>query len=264
MIAAERVSVAYGSRVVLRDVSLDVGAGELVALVGPNGAGKSTLLRVLSGEQKPLTGEVRFGGRSIASLRLADLARRRAVVPQHSSLDFPFRVREVVLMGRTPHIHRSGASRDRLLVDEALAAVGLEGLAERSYVQLSGGERQRVHLARAMTQIAEPQPDGRALLLDEPVASLDLAYQRRVLEVARKLAGEGVAVLAVLHDLNLAAQYADRIALLAQGSVCACGTPATVLTEAQLTDVYGTPVTVVDHPCAECPLVVNVPARVAS
>ncbi len=263
MIVADGVSVAYGPRVVLRDVSLEVRAGEVVALVGPNGAGKSTLLRVLSGEHRSITGEVRYDGRAIGSLKLIDLARRRAVVPQQSALDFPFKVREVVLMGRTPHVHRLGATNDEEVVARSLSAVGLDSFGERSYLHLSGGERQRVHLARALTQIAEPVESGRALLLDEPVANLDLAHQHRVLDVARKLAGEGVAVLVVLHDLNLAAQYADRIAILARGSVCACGTPATVLTEDQLSSVYETPVTVVDHPCAACPLVVNVPARLA-
>lgn len=261
MIVANRVSVAYGARVVLREVSLQIDSGEVVVLVGPNGAGKSTLLRVLSGDLPPLSGEVSFDGRPIRSLKLTELARRRAVVPQQSGLDFPFRVREVVLMGRIPHLHRSDARRDGAVVEATLAKVGLDGFAERSYLHLSGGERQRVHLARALAQIAEPGPRGSALLLDEPVASLDLAHQHRVLGIARDLAARGVAVMAVLHDLNLAAQYADRIAILSRGSVCACGAPATVLTEDQLTSVYETPVTVVDHPCADCPLVVNVPAR---
>ena len=259
MIAALGVGVTAGGRVILDEVSIDVVPGAVTALVGPNGAGKSTLLRVVAGDVRATAGAVTLDGTSVAAWKPDALARRRAVLPQDSSLAFPFTAMEVVLMGRTPHARSGSNGRDREIATHALAAVDLAGFEERLYPTLSGGERQRVQLARVLAQVWEN--DGpRALLLDEPVASLDLAQQQRVLLIARDFAREGAAVLVVLHDLNLAAQYADTIALMRGGRMIAAGSPDDVLTSAIVLEVFGVNVQVMPHPCARCPLVVPMPA----
>ena len=261
MIQARGVTVTASSRTLLDDVSLDVAPGTVTALVGPNGAGKSTLLRVIAGDLHESRGSVVIDGKALAAWHPNALARRRAVLPQDSTLAFPFSALEVVLMGRTPHASGGDTVRDRDIALDALEAVDLAGFGERLYPTLSGGERQRVQLARVLAQVWERDGDSaRALLLDEPVASLDLAQQQRVLLVARDFAREGAAVLIVLHDLNLAAQYSDTIALMRGGRMMAAGSPSDVLTSEIVLDVFGVNVQVVPHPCATCPLIVAMPA----
>lgn len=260
MIQARNISVQAANRLLVNDVSLDVVRGTVTALVGPNGAGKSTLLKVLSGDTRHQQGDVTLDGQPLVSWKSSDVARRRGVLPQESGLAFPFTALEVVLMGRTPHLSGGESPRDYEIAKLALHAVDLGGFGERLYPTLSGGERQRVQLARVLAQIWERDEScGRSLLLDEPVASLDLAQQQRVLLLARQFANDGVAVLIVLHDLNLAAQYADRIALMRAGRLIAAGAPSEVLTAEIVRDVFGVAVQVMDHPCASCPLVVALP-----
>jgi iron complex transport system ATP-binding protein len=263
MIAAHGITVRRGAACLLDDVSLSIDTGEVVALVGPNGAGKSTLLNVLAADVAPTSGTVRINNRSVSSYSPKSLARLRAVVPQQSSLDFDFLVHEVVAMGRAPWTD-SAVARDDAIVRASLSMVELESLAIRRYPTLSGGEQQRVHLARAIAQVW-PHADrdatsSRVLLLDEPVSSLDPQHQHRVLQIARAVAEHGVAVLVILHDLNLAVQYADRIALLCGGRLRAVGPSRTILDARVLSDVYGTPFDIVAHPCADCPLIVARPA----
>jgi iron complex transport system ATP-binding protein len=186
------------------------------------------------------------------------------VLPQESALTFPFTVQEVVLMGRTPHERTAGRAEDDAIVCAALEAVECQMLTDRIYTTLSGGERQRVQLARVLAQIwdarSTSQPPGaRYLLLDEPTASLDLAYQHGTLDIARRFARAGVGVLAILHDLNLAAQYADRLAVLQAGRMVALGTPAQVLQPSLIERVFAIPALVMPHPCLECMHVVPVP-----
>lgn len=236
MIAAHTISVRRGGRALLDQVSITAVPGEMVGLLGPNGAGKSTLLRVLAGELVPNAGQVRIDDRPLTAWRPDHLARVRAVLPQSSSLTFPFLVHEVVALGA----HRSLASSevDRRVAD-ALHTVGLTALAERPFTVLSGGERQRVHFARVLTQLADTAPDRPAVcLLDEPVAALDPRHQHEVLRSARGLAARGVAVIVILHDLTLAARYTDRVVLLDQGRVAAAGRPEEVLTSAILERTY--------------------------
>jgi len=246
------VACAYDGRDVLSDVTLRVAPGEFVAVAGPNGSGKSTLLRAMSRVLRPRLGSALLDGCDLYAIPAAQSARAIGVVPQEAPLDFDFTVEEVVLMGRSPHLGRfqSEGERDRAVVREALERTGLGELRRRSVRELSGGERQRVILARAFAQ--EPQ----VLLLDEPTAHLDLAYQAQVLRIAKSLRDEKkTAVLATLHDLNLAAAFADRLVLLSGGKVAAAGTPKEVLVEPVLRAVFGPEVTVRVHPNTGGPLV---------
>lgn len=236
----EGVSAAYGanggvSRPVLRGVSLTVQPGEVVGLLGPNGAGKSTLIKVITKTLKPLEGTVTLRGRELSSYGRFELARELAVVEQKPVLPRGFSVREVVAMGRTPHLRLFGvpSERDRLAVEDALDATELSGLAKRRVETLSGGEVQRVIFARALAQ----QP--RHLLLDEPTSHLDLKYQVELLQYARQQARGGVGVLVVMHDLNLAARSCDRLLMLSAGLVVAEGRPEEVLDEGLIKRVYG-------------------------
>jgi len=256
VLALDNVTVTISGADLLCGVSLGIAAGTVTALVGPNGAGKSTLLAVASGERVPARGTVRLDGKPLAAYAPEALARRRAVLPQEAMLAFGFTGREVALLGRTPH--PTSRAEDERSALRALDAADVLHLAERRYTTCSGGEKQRLHLARVLAQL--DGPDASLLLLDEPTAALDLAHQHRVLAAARRLAhARGLAVVAVLHDLNLAAQYADRIAVLDRGRLAAEGKPADVLTPDVLRAVFGVEVVVVPHPALACPLVVPLP-----
>jgi iron complex transport system ATP-binding protein len=257
MLRLNDVVVQIDDATLIERVSAEVRPGALTAVVGPNGAGKTTLLRVASGELSPGAGTVRLDERPLSAVPEDEQARRRAVLPQASRLHFSFSAREVVLMGRTPHTTDGETEADWQIADAALDAVGMADFADRDFPTLSGGEQQRVHLARALAQIWRPPDDGhRYLLLDEPTASLDLAHQQRVLRTARTLADEGAGVLAVLHDLNLAAQFADHVVLINEGRVHMQGAPDTVFTSSCIHDVFGWPVCVLAHPTLPCPLIV--------
>jgi iron complex transport system ATP-binding protein len=240
MIAARDIMVRAGGRALLAGVSLELRAGEVLVLAGPNGAGKSTLFKVLAGEMAPQSGMATLEGTDLLRLAPSALARRRAVLAQHVALTFPMPVREVVALGRLPW-HGSGeAARDAAAIAAAMREADVTHLAGRAHATLSGGERQRVHLARALAQL-----DGAgmpaALLLDEPTASLDAGHRAALLRLLRRLAGRGLAVLVVLHDLQEAAFVADRVALLEGGRLVACGPPAVALDPALLEQVYGLP-----------------------
>ncbi len=261
-LVARDLTVRRGARTVLDGVDLAVGPGEFVALIGPNGAGKSTLLAAIAGDLEPAGGQILLDGRPLEDWSPRERARRRAVLPQASTLDFPFSVLEVVAMGRTPY-GRPGKA-DAAIARRALALVGLPALAGRPYTRLSGGERQRVHLARVLTQLWDPAFDRRGegprgpapyLMLDEPTASQDLGAQKRVLETARRFADVGGGVLCVLHALDQAARYADRLCLMAGGRITASGPPAAVLTADALEDAFGVPVHIHHPPELDHPLV---------
>jgi len=247
---ARQVVVDLGGTRVLDGVDLTVRAGELVALLGPNGAGKSTLLGALAGDLRPGSGAVRLDGRDLSTWAPRDLARRRAVLPQHTAVSFPFTVQEVVAMGRAPWAGTSAEDEDGERVERAMEACDVGHLRGRTVPTLSGGERARVALARVLAQATD------ALLLDEPTAALDLHHQELVMAQARRHADAGGAVLVVLHDLTLAAAWADRTCLLDRGAVAVDGPPREVMTEDVLSGVYGCPVEVVPHPRTGHPLVV--------
>ena len=273
MLAAYDLTVRAGHATLLAGVSAAVVPGQVLAVVGPNGAGKSTLLRALAGDRTPDDGEVRLGGRPLAAWRPLELARRRAVVLQHAALDFAFTAMEVVLLGRAPHAGRVSRSRDLAIAAAALTAADAAPLRARAYTTLSGGERQRVHFARALAQIwdagagrarcAERGEGGAAaaearyLLLDEPTAALDLAHQHRTLQRLRDWSRRGVGVLVVLHDLNLAAAYADRVLVLSRGRAVALGAPAEALRADLIAQVFGVEVLLAAHPEATMPLIIT-------
>ncbi|MEU8823616.1 heme ABC transporter ATP-binding protein [Streptomyces sp. NPDC048636] len=239
---ASGARVRLADRTVLSEVDLTVRAGEVLALVGPNGAGKSTLLAALAADLPVESGEVRIQGRPAAEWAPAELALRRAVLPQSSALSFPFTVAEVVRMGRAPWAGTAAEDEDDEAVAAAMAATEVGEFAARPFSSLSGGERARVALARVLAQRTA------LLLLDEPTAALDLRHQELVLRLGRERAAAGDAVVVVLHDLGLAAAYADRVAVLHEGRVAAEGPPERVFDAALLSRVYRQPVEVLPHP----------------
>jgi iron complex transport system ATP-binding protein len=236
VLRADGVTVEAGTRPILRDVTFAVGSGERVALVGPNGAGKSTLLRVLAGTLRPTAGGVELGGTPIRALDRPQIARRLAVVPQQAALPFAMRVEEVVALGRLPHEAplRGARPADRAAIAAAIDRVGLGHLLGRDARELSLGERQLVLLALAVAQ------DAPALLLDEPTVHLDLRHQVEAMELLRDLnERDGTAMVAVLHDLGLAAHFFPRLVVIDRGRLVADGPPAEVLTDDLIRDVFG-------------------------
>jgi iron complex transport system ATP-binding protein len=255
LVEVQEVAFRYRTGRGVEDVSFQASAGELLGIVGPNSAGKSTLLRLLSKVMAPQRGRILIEGRDIAFLPRVALARQVAVLPQEFQVAFPFRVAEVVLMGRYPHaagtwgVTHDGA-RDRAVVLAALQATGTAHLANRRIDELSGGERQLVSLARALAQEAP------IFLLDEPTAHLDLRHQGIVLSIllAHHRKNRGTTIL-ISHDLNLAAEHCDRLLLLAGGRVLTAGRPEEVITPRNLEPAYGCPVTVERHPISGRPRV---------
>ncbi|AXG77541.1 heme ABC transporter ATP-binding protein [Streptomyces paludis] len=239
-----------GGREVLAGIELTARAGEVLALVGPNGAGKSTLLAALAADLRPDRGEVRIDGRPVGAWSPPELALRRSVLPQAATLSFPFPVLDVVRMGRAPWAGTEREDEDGAAVAEAMAATEVTEFAPRPFVALSGGERARVALARVLAQRAP------LLLLDEPTAALDLRHQELVLRICRDRAAAGDAVVVVLHDLGLAAAYADRTAVLHDGRIAAEGPPAEIFGDELLSRVYRQPVEVFPHPRTGTPLVI--------
>lgn len=249
LVEVRGLGVDRGGRPVLDRVDLTASAGELVALVGPNGAGKSTLLAVLAGDLDADRGTVELGGAPLGSWSTRELALHRSVLPQDSIVSFPFTATDVVRMGRAPWHRLASAAEDDAAVDAALADCEARRLATRPVTSLSGGERARVAMARVLAQGTQ------LLLLDEPTAALDVHHQELVLELVRQRVEVGDGAVVVVHDLGLAAAYADRIAVLAGGRLVAVGPPADVLTEGLLTEVYDHPVEVLAHPRTGSPLV---------
>lgn len=253
MLRAENLAVQRGPCTVLADINLELRPGEVLGVLGPNGAGKSTLLAALCGELPAAAGNVWLDQRRLSEWPGQERARRLAVLPQTSTLNFAFAVEEVVAMGRLPHA--SGRLRDEQIVQQALQAADAQHLAGRSYLALSGGERQRVHLARVLAQLW-PGGRGQILLLDEPTSMLDPLHQHMTLQATRDFAEQGAAVLVILHDLNLAARYCDRLLLLERGRPQALGCPVEVLQAEVLQAVFGLEVLVQQHPERGHPLIV--------
>ncbi|MCR4427199.1 MAG: heme ABC transporter ATP-binding protein [Firmicutes bacterium] len=246
------VHFKYPGLSVLHGVSFEVEPGIFFGVIGPNGSGKSTLLRVIGGVLRPCKGTVKYDGRDIAEFTPKDCARMVAAVAQANPVVFSFTVAEIVAMGRAPYIRRfsSETAEDWARVRSAMDRTGVLHLADRYITELSSGERQRVFIARALAQ------DPKVLLLDEPTAHLDVSYQVEICELAAALAhDEGLSVIAVLHDLNLAARYCDRLAMMESGRLFALGTPREIMTPANLLSVYGVRATIGTHPESDRPAV---------
>jgi len=236
MLSIQNVIAGYGRKIVLDGVSMEVGDGGFLGLIGPNGSGKTTLLRVISGVLAPSEGQVLLRGVDLQEIGRRQLARTMAFLPQDLALDFSFTVREVTLMGRSPHLARTGREtrRDLDVTERAMELTGVAHLADRIITELSGGERQRVFIAMCLAQ--EPE----LLVLDEPTNHLDITHQLSALDLIRRLNQEtGMTVISVFHDLNLAAEYCEALAVLDRGRVEALGPPETVLTPDMILRVYG-------------------------
>ncbi len=252
------LSYSYGTRPVLNNLTFSVPKGDFFIIIGPNGSGKTTLMKVISGILKPQKGRLEILNRSIGHYNLKALARTIAFVPQMVTVDFPFTVIEMVLMGRSPYLGMLGLEheKDMEIAKQAIAFTGVEHLTHRKLDQLSGGEQQRVFIARAICQ----EPD--VILLDEPTASLDLAHQVRVMDLMEKLKVEkGVTVVMVSHDVNLAAMYGDQLLLLSNGQIVCQGLPDEVLTFQTLEEAYGCTLLVDESPLGKIPRVTLVPQK---
>lgn len=250
MLQAVGLNVVLGTNHVLKDVDLDVQAGRLTTLIGPNGAGKSTLFAALSGDLAPTSGEVLLRGRAVRSYRPKQLALLRSVLPQDHMVRFSYSVEEIVQLARLSH--EPDPDQDAQIVADSLAAAELSGMRRRDVQTLSGGEMARTAFARTLAQTTP------VVLLDEPTAALDLRHQEVVLRHARRLRDEGACVIVVVHDLNLAAAYSDRVVMLQHGAIVADGPPEEVLTADRIAAVYRQRVLVTDHPTRRCPMVVTV------
>ena len=245
LLYGNNLTYRIGNKTIIDDVSLSFNAGELVTIIGPNGAGKSSLLRLLTGYTTPTQGQCYFKQKNYSQWNSQQLAQNRAVMRQNSQLSFSFSVEEVVAMGRTPH----GQQHKKMAIETALLETDCLKFKDRDYRQLSGGEQQRVQLARVLAQLWHPTPQEAVLFLDEPTSALDLYHQQHSLRLLKKLAKtQNLMVCCVLHDLNLASLYADRILLLHQGKLVCEGTPHSVLTTENIQKWYGADVSVNTHP----------------
>jgi len=254
----DQVGHSYGGLSVLQEISFGVETGDFFIVIGPNGSGKTTLMKIIAGVIKPQQGRLKVFDRSLESIPRKELARKVAYVPQQETMDFPFSVTEIVLMGRSPHLGLLGweQTTDLKIAERAIAFTETEHLARRKLNELSGGERQRVFIARAICQ--EPQ----IILLDEPTASLDLAHQIKIMDLMEKLRAEkNITIVMVSHDVNLAAMYARRLLLLNQGRIATLGPPGEVLNYAILEAVYGCTLLVDESPIGRFPRVTLVPKK---
>ena len=244
MLNVKNINVDYGRRRILHDVSFAAQPGEVTCVIGPNGSGKSTLLKAISG-LNPYKGSITLNGQELSSIAADRLAGMRGVLPQSSNLSFPLTVFEIVRLGALSGL-QGDPQRMNSTIDEALSGLGLAGFGPRLYQELSGGEQQRVQLARVLCQIGTATRKGQPnfLLLDEPTSSLDMRHQLTVMNAARNFAARGGSVIAIMHDLNLAASYADHMVLIENGRVVSEGPPASVLNEPDLRRVYDVPLEV--------------------
>ncbi|GGF31089.1 heme ABC transporter ATP-binding protein [Echinicola rosea] len=253
-IRATNIHFCIRKKPILDQVSIDLLPGEVVSVLGPNGAGKSTLLKILSGEKSCEKGMVSINEVPLTSIKPQQLAKYRAVMPQHSTVNFPYSVEEIVALGMLSHDPHAPSGT---LMEEVMELTGIAHLRERMIDGLSGGEKQRVQLGRVLLQIWEDKPYARYLFLDEPTSSMDIAQQHQVLRLVRHLRKKNIGVFAILHDLNLAVQYSDKVMLMKNGSVKAFGAVRTIMTAENLSMVYGHPITVMTHPLDDGQIIIT-------
>lgn len=236
MLIVENLTYEIKGRELLKDVSFELMPGEVLALLGANGAGKSTLMNLLCGDRKPSSGKIILNGKSIEEYDMRELSKCRALLSQQQQMTLSFRVYEIVMMGRYPHFKSNPSKRDHEVVNEVMELCGITEFANRKFLNLSGGEQQRVQLARVLSQIWD-NPNS-LLLLDEPISALDLHYQQKVLAIAKALSRKGFMVVLIVHDVNFASVYADRIIMLKNGQKLYDGTPEKVLNKKGIHSVF--------------------------
>lgn len=257
MLKIDDIHYSIGAKQILRGISINFAPGLFHVIVGPNGSGKSTFLKVFSGDQHPQKGLVQFDDRNIFKLQKIALAKRRSVMSQQAELHFPLSVSEIVMMGRYPHFDYQPSAKDKLIYEEVVQDMELTPFLNRDYLTLSGGEKQRVQFARALAQIWEaPQDGSRYLFLDEPINNLDIHYQHQFLQLAKKFTTPHTVTVAVLHDINLAIQYADTISFMKTGELVSTGRPAEVVSAALIKNVFDIPVEIIRHSGLNYPLVI--------
>lgn len=254
MISVRDLTYQAGGKKLLDGLSFEARKGEMLAILGANGAGKSTLMKLLCREISPSGGKILLQDKALDAYKLADLARTRAVLSQHNTLSISFRVSELVMMGRYPHFEQQPGIRDIEVVRNVMEETGITHLASRDYNTLSGGEQQRVQLARVVAQVYD-SPNA-CLFLDEPTNGLDLQYQQQIMELARRLADRGYCVICILHDINFASRFADRIMMLKKGKKVAEGLPAEVINCENIHETFNVRVKLMECEGYNCPLVI--------
>lgn len=258
MLKTENISYSIGKKQILSNITAEFLPGEFNMILGPNGSGKSTFLKIFSGELNGFDGNILYANRKIETIKKEELAKERAVMSQQPELSFPLTVEEVVMMGRYPHFVFNPGKKDDNICNEVIERMNLQSFKERNYLTLSGGEKQRVQFARVLTQIWEQPANGglRYLFLDEPLTSLDINYQQEFLQIARKFTRADTVLVAVIHDINLAIQYADKLFFLKDGKIAAQGSTSVILNEKLLEKVFGVKTTIIKNPVTGSPLVV--------
>lgn len=255
MLEVKNIDYSIDKRNILKDVSFTAEKGKFTAILGANGAGKSTLLKLISREIAIQKGDVLLNEKNISNYSIQEMSLQRGVMTQSISLSSNIPSKEVVLMGRYPHFKNIPQQKDLDVVDESIEKTETEFFSERSYHTLSGGEQQRIQFARVLAQVTENNSQPKLLLLDEPLNNLDIKHQHKTLELAKEFARNGNIVIAVLHDINLSALYADEIILLKGGKKIFSGIPKEVLTEENVSTCYDFPARVETHPFHQCPVV---------
>jgi iron complex transport system ATP-binding protein len=257
MLKTQNIQYSIGKKQILNNISADFLPGEFNMILGPNGSGKSTFLKIFSGEINGYGGSVLYNDKKIIKEKKETLAKYRAVMSQQPELSFPLMVEEVVMMGRYPHFTFNPTKKDEAICSEVMERMNLLSFKERNYLTLSGGEKQRVQFARVLAQIWEqPENGNRYLFLDEPLNSLDINYQQEFLQIAKEFAQQDTVLIAVLHDINLATQYADKLFFLKEGELVAQGKPKEMLNEALLLKVFDIKTTIINNPVTNNPLVI--------
>lgn len=257
MLKTENIYYSVEKKLILNGISAEFKPGEFSMILGPNGSGKSSFLKIFSGEISVYGGSVLYNDHKIGKIKKEELAKYRSVMSQQPELSFPLTVDEVVMMGRYPHFTFNPGKKDEHICNEVMERMNLSSFKERNYLTLSGGEKQRVQYARVLAQIWEkPKTGSRYLFLDEPLASLDINYQQEFLQIAREFTKEDTVLIAVIHDINLAIHYADKLFFLKEGALVASGKPKEIVNEDLIEKVFNVRSTIINNPFTGNPLVV--------
>jgi iron complex transport system ATP-binding protein len=257
MLKAEKIKFSIGGKQIVNGISAAFLPGEFSMILGPNGSGKSTFFKIFSGEISGYSGTVMYNDKMLKKQKIEGLAKFRAVMSQQPELSFPLTVDEVVMMGRYPHFNFNPAKKDEGICNEVMERMNLLSFRERNYLTLSGGEKQRVQFARVLAQIWEkPETGNRYLFLDEPLNNLDINYQQEFLQIARAFTKNDTVLVAVMHDINLAIQYADKLFFLKDGELVANGNVKDILNEALIQKVFNVSTTIINNPVTNNPLVI--------